>query len=79
MNVAQLMEKVKARQGEMSNERYARNFDVSGTTLFRWHKGERQPDLYAVRAMARYYTAQKDKEMIRALTSYALFGGDNSS
>lgn len=74
MNVAELMEMISRRQGEMSNERYARNLDVSGTTLFRWRKGERAPNLETIRNMAKYYKQQGDTEMLDALSAYALFG-----
>lgn len=78
MNVVELMEKISLRQGDESNERYARNFDVSGSTLFRWRKGQRQPNLEALRGMAKYYRRIGDAEMIDALTEYALFGDDLS-
>lgn len=76
MKVAELMKKIEQRQGNLSNEKYARNFDISGSTLFRWRKGERSPDLGAIRGMARYYKQVGDTEMLEALSQYALFGGD---
>lgn len=79
MNVAELMEMISRRQGDLSNEKYARNLDVSGTTLFRWRKGERAPNLEAIRNMARFYKQQGDTEMLDALSAYALFGEDSLS
>ena len=78
MNVVELMEKISHRQGEMSNEKYARNFDVTGSTLFRWHKGQRQPNLVALRNMAKYYRQIGDAEMVDVLTEYTLFGDTSS-
>lgn len=78
MNVVELMEKISHRQGEESNERYARNFDVSGSTLFRWHKGQRRPNLDALRNMAKYYRQIGDAEMVEVLTEYTLFGDTSS-
>lgn len=77
--MAELMKMISCRQGELSNEKYARNLDVSGTTLFRWHKGERAPNLDAIRNMAKYYKQLGDAEMLDALASYALFGENSSS
>lgn len=74
MIAKELIEKIEQRQGGMSNEKYARNFDIAGSTLFRWRKGERQPDLAAVRGMARYYFGVGDMEMLEALSQYALYG-----
>jgi len=78
MNVVELMEKIGRRQGKESNERYARNFDVSGSTLFRWRKGQRSPNLDALRGMAKYYKQVGDTEMLDALAEYALFGDPSS-
>lgn len=75
MNVAELVQMIEQRQGDVSNEKYARHFDVSGTTLFRWRKGERAPNIEAIRNMARFYKKQGDKEMLAALAEYALYGG----
>jgi hypothetical protein len=79
MNVAELMEMIATRQGEVSNERYARNFDISGSTLFRWRKGERTPNLETIRSMAKYFKQVGDAEMLDALAAYALFGKDSLS
>lgn len=78
MNVEQLMEQVEKRQSGQSNERYARNFGISGTTLFRWYKGDRKPDLVSIRNMAKFYQMQGDTEMVKYLADYALFGDASS-
>lgn len=74
MKVAELMKLIQVRQGELSNERYARSLDISGVTLFRWHKGERSPNIGAIRNMAKHYKAIGDTEMLDALSAYALYG-----
>lgn len=76
--MVELMEKISLRQGEESNERYARNFNVSGSTLFRWRKGQRRPNLDALRSMAMYYRRVGDTEMVDVLTEYTLFGNSSS-
>lgn len=79
MNVAELMELISDRQGGQSNEKFAKQFDFSGVTLFRWYKGERKPSIANVRSLARYFRQQGDEEMLKALAEYALFGDDDTS
>lgn len=72
--MVELMQQISTRQGDISNERYARNFDISGVTLFRWHKGQRKPDVNGIRKMARFYQSIGDAEMVKLLSQYVLFG-----
>lgn len=79
MDVAELMKMIQKRQGDESNERYAYNLNLTGSTLFRYYEGERRPNLDAIRKMAQYYQKIGDNEMLEALADYALFGGKGSS
>jgi hypothetical protein len=72
MNMAELVEMLKARQGEMSIEVFANKMDIRGATLYRYYSQERSISLSSIRKMAQYFHCQGDEEMVKALGAYAL-------
>lgn len=53
---------------------WAKKLGLSQPVLWRWLKGEREVNLTGIRAIATHF--RDDKEMIAALTDYALNGTD---
>lgn len=72
MDMAELVEMLKVRQGDMSIEVYANRMDMRGATLSRFYNQERAISLASIRKMAQYFQGLGDSEMIQALSSYAL-------
>jgi predicted transcriptional regulator len=72
MEMAELMELIKQRQGDMSIEEFANKMGTRAATLYRQYNGERQLGIDALRRYAAYFRDQGDDEMIHALKSYAL-------
>jgi hypothetical protein len=72
MNMAELVEMLKARQGDMSIEVYANKMDIRGATLYRYYSQERSISLSSIRKMAQYFHCHGDMEMVQALGAYAL-------
>jgi hypothetical protein len=70
--MAELMEMIKARQGEMSIEEFANKMGTRAATLSRQYNGERNLGVDALRRYAAYFRQQNDAEMLKALASYAL-------
>jgi transcriptional regulator with XRE-family HTH domain len=70
--MAELMELIKMRQGNMSIEEYANKMGTRAATLSRQYNGERQLGIDILRRYAAYFHKRGDMEMIMALASYAL-------
>lgn len=70
--MAKLMELIKVRQGDLSNEKYANEIGLTGTTLWRYHEEKTELNARNIKKLAQYYAKKKDFEMIGALASYAL-------
>jgi len=73
MKVAYLIKMIEIRMDNTSDERYARNFDVSGSTLNRWRKGGRSPSVENIQKMAKFYQEAGDTEMLEAIRRF-IFG-----
>jgi transcriptional regulator with XRE-family HTH domain len=70
--MAELMEMIKNRQGEMSIEEFANKMGTRSATLSRQYNGERNLGVDALRRYAAYFKQRNDVEMLKALASYAL-------
>jgi len=70
--MADLMEFVKERQGELSNEKYANTIGLTGTTLWRYHAGKTNIDVSGIQKFSEFYIKKEDAQMIGALIAYSL-------
>lgn len=70
--MADLMRLVKIRQGTLSNEKYAAQIGLTGSTLWRYHNGQSRVDLDATQKLAVYFANTNDIEMLGALVAYAI-------
>jgi len=70
--MAELMELIRKRQGDMSIEEFANKMGARTATLSRQYNGERQLGIDTLRRYATYFRMQGDEEMLRALAAYAL-------
>lgn len=71
MEMAELMQLIKERQGETPNEVYANLMGIRGNTLHRYHIKDREIGLEALRKLFNFYRQQGDVEMLKALGAYA--------
>ncbi len=72
MKMAELVELLKDRQGDLPTEVYANRMGIRGVTLWRYYTEQRGVSINAIRKMAHYFQMQNDEEMLRALAAYAL-------
>lgn len=69
--MTELMQLIKDRQGETPSEVYANQIGIRGNTLHRYHIGDREIGLEALRKMFDFYRQRGDTEMLIALGAYA--------
>lgn len=72
MNVSELMEFVRDRQGGRSIERYANLLGFRGSTLSRYYTGQRRIGIDVLHKLAKNAKERQDTILLGALISYAL-------
>lgn len=70
--MAELMELLKDRQDEMSNEEFANKVGLRGSTLGRYYRGESIIGTTALQKLASEFVKRGDMIMLGALAAYAL-------
>jgi len=72
MEMNDLVEMLKARQGDRSVEQYAHELGLTMSYLYLIYRGERNVNVDSIRKIAKYFRSQGDMEMIRALSEFAI-------
>jgi len=67
-----LMELIKVRQGDVSNEKYANLIGLTGVSLWRYHNDKSEINLEAIQKLGAFFANNNDPEMVGALAAYAL-------
>lgn len=72
--MSDLLKLFESRQGDLSDEKYANQIGLTGSTLWRYKKGKSDINTAARRTLIRYYSRLNDEEMIGALLAYKTDG-----
>lgn len=70
--MSELVELLKARQGDKVADDFAHDLGIRGTTLYAYYRGDRSVGISVARRMAKYFQSQGDEEMVDALGAYVL-------
>ncbi len=65
-----LLKLLEARQGQMSNEKFANKIGLAGTTVWRYRAGKSVINAPTRQKMIQYFLAKNDAEMVGALLAY---------
>lgn len=65
-----VMELLKTRQGEKSDEQFANEIGLRGSTFWRYHNGKSDINMQAREKLIQYFAARGDTEMVGALLAY---------
>lgn len=68
--MSELMELLELRQAGKSNEQFANEMGLRGSTLWRYHNGKSDIDSESRRKMVQYFSQRGDMEMVGALLIY---------
>jgi hypothetical protein len=68
----ELMEMLKARQGDKLVEDFAHDLGIRTSTLYAYYRGDRGIGVSVIRRLAKYFHEQNDQEMVQALSAYVL-------
>jgi hypothetical protein len=68
----ELMEMLKARQGDKLVEDFAHDLGIRTSTFYAYYRGDRGFGFCVIRRLANYFHEQNDQEMVKALSAYVL-------
>lgn len=70
LEMSDVLKLLELRQGDKSNEQYANEMGLRGTTLWRYKKGQSEINTATRKKLMEYYAARQDAEMVGALLVY---------
>lgn len=65
-----VMELLRTRQGKRSDEQFANEIGLRGSTFWRYHNGKSDINMQAREKLIEYFSALGDTEMVGALLAY---------